>query len=343
MTPKFPIYCFLEPDCSNGNGTVDLKDISYEMLTEADKLKKQIDGSLIGIIITDKIIHQGALRQLSSFSLDTVHHFQYTDSICLMDINGLVVKSCMNINNPFIVLVGATIIGRSIANDIASRLGIPHISNIVEVNYRNGQFEVSRPIISGQVYCKYNVKSNNTFILSIRPGAIGHLRTDGKSVYSNITEFNILKVPPGKATEKGRIKGDHRNIDLTEADVVVGIGKGVVDSGCVNEVLMFADNIKAAYGCTRPLVDSGIFPMSRQIGITGKVISPKTYIAFGISGTEHHIKGIVDSRNIVAINVDKNAPIFKIADIGFVGDLGRLMPYVKQTLELVHRNIDEKI
>lgn len=343
MTPKFPIYCFLEPDCCSDNGTVDLKDISYEMLTEADKLKKQIDGSLTGIIITDKTIHQSALRQLHSFSLDAVHHFQYSDSICLMDINGLVVKPCIDIGNPFIVLVGATIIGRSIANDIASRLDINHISNIVEVNYRNGHFEVSRPIINGQVYCKYNVKPNNPFILSIKPGAIGHLRTEGKNVYSKINEFNLLSVPQGKATEKGRIKGDHRNIDLTEADVVVGIGKGVVDSGCVDEVLMFADNIKATYGCTRPLVDSGIFPMSRQIGITGKTISPKTYIAFGISGTEHHIKGIVDSRNIVAVNVDKNAPIFKIADIGFVGDLKRLMPYIKQTFDTMPRNIDEKI
>jgi len=261
----------------------------------------------------------------------------------LMDIYGLVVKPILDVGNPFLALVGATIIGRSIANDIASRLEIIHLSTSVEVNYRNGYFEVSRPIINGQIYCKYRVKSDNSLIVSIKSGAIGYLRTDKKTVYVNIKEFTLSNDDQRKAREKGIIKGDYRNIDLTEADIVVGIGTGVVDSGCLDDVLMFADDIKATYGCTRPLVDSGVFPMSRQIGITGKGISPKTYIAFGISGTEHHIKGIVDSKNIIAVNLDRDAPIFKVADVGFVGDIKRLMPYVKRTLDATHRNADEKV
>ena len=343
MAPKFPIYCFLEAEFCNEIGVVDIKDISYEMLTEADKLKKQMDGALIGVIISDNAIHQKALRQLNSFSLDSIHHYKYGGNICLMDIYGLIVKPNVDVGNPFIALVGATIVGRSIANDIASRLEIIHLSNSVEVNYRNGYFEVLRPVINGQVYCKYRVKSDNPIIVSIKSGTIGYIRTDNKSAYSDIMDFNPSNDHGGKATEKGVIKGDHRNIDLTEADIVVGIGTGVVDSGCLDDVLAFADNIKATYGCTRPLVDSGLFPMSRQIGITGKTISPKTYIAFGISGTEHHTKGIVDSKNIVAVNIDKNAPIFKLADVGFVGDIKRLMPYVRQTLDTMHRNADEKV
>src|SRR3989337_4423138 len=178
MTPKFPIDCLLEPDSCSEIGVADLKDISYEMLTEADKLKKQMNGFLIGIIITDKIISQSSLRQLNSFSLDSVHHYKYGDDICLMDIHGLVVKPHMDVWNPFMALVGATNIGRSIANDIASRLDIIHLSNSVEVNYRNGYFEVSRPVINGQVYCKYRVKSDNPIIVSIKSGTIGYIRTD---------------------------------------------------------------------------------------------------------------------------------------------------------------------
>ena len=343
MAPEFPIYCFLEAEFCNEKGVVDLKDISYEMLTEADKLKKQMDGALIGVIISDNAIHQKALRQLNSFSLNSIHHYKCGSNICLMDIYGLIVKPNVDVGNPFIALVGATIVGRSIANDIASRLEIIHLSNSVEVNYRNGYFEVSRPAINGQVYCKYRVKSDNPMIVSIKSGTIGYIKTDKKAAYSNIIEFNPSNDDGGKATEKGIIKGDHRNIDLTEADIVVGIGTGVVDSGCLDDVLTFADNIKATYGCTRPLVDSGIFPMSRQIGITGKIISPKTYIALGISGTEHHVKGIVDSKSIVAVNSDKNAPIFKVADVGFVGDIRRLMPYVQQAFDAMVRNVDEKI
>lgn len=341
--PKFPIYCFLEPGFCSEDGVVDLRDISYEMLTEADKLKKQMGGFLIGIIISDKIISKSALRQLNLFSLDGIHQYKYCDSICLMDIHGLVVNPHIDLGNPFIALVGDTVIGRSIANDITSHMDIIHLSNSVEVNYRNGYFEVSRPIISGQVYCKYRVKSDESLILSIKSGAIGYIKTDKKTVYDNIREFNLFNDHPKKATETGYIKGDHRHIDLTEADIVVGIGTGVIESGCVDDVLTFSDNIKATYGCTRPLVDSGLFPMSRQIGITGKAISPKTYIALGISGTEHHVKGIMDSKNIVAVNMDRDAPIFKVADVGFVGDIKRLMPYVQRTLDTMHRNVDEKI
>lgn len=343
MTPKFPIYCFLEPDFNSNDGTSDLKDISYEILTEADKLKKQMDGSLIGVIITEKNIGKSALLQLSTYSLDSVYKYQYRGEICLMDIHGMIVKPHIDVGKPFIAIVGATITGQSIANDIASRLGIIYFSNSVEINFRNDYFEISRPIINGQVYCKYRVKSKNSLVLSIKPGAIGYLKTNSKTVYCNIREFNLSIDHRGKATEKGLIKGDHRKIDLTDADIVVGIGKGVVDSGCLDVVLKFADDIKATYGCTRPLVDSGLFPMSRQIGITGKAITPRTYIAFGISGTEHHVKGIVDSKNIIAVNLDRNAPIFKVADVGFVGNLKQLMPYVKRAFDSINRNVDEKV
>ena len=93
-------------------GSLILKDISYEMLTEADHLKKQMDGALIAVIISDNAIHQKALRQLNSFSLDSIHHYKHGGNICLMDIYGLIVKPNVDVGNPFMVLVGATIAGR---------------------------------------------------------------------------------------------------------------------------------------------------------------------------------------------------------------------------------------
>jgi len=340
MTQKIPIFCFLESDGCSGIGVVDLKDISYEVLTEADKLKQQMNGFVVGIIISDNNVSQSSLRQLSAFSLDCVHHYKYGGDICLMDVHGLVVKPLTDGKNPFMALVGATITGRSIANDIASRSNVVFLSNSLEINWKNAYFEVTRPIVNGQVYSKYKVASDRSLVISIKAGAIGYLKTDKKTAYGNIKEFDLSAERRGKATEKGLIKGDHRKIDLTEADVVVGIGTGVIESGCLEDVLTFADNIKATYGCTRPLVDAGVFPLSRQIGITGKAISPRTYIAIGISGTEHHVKGILNSRNIVAVNMDRDAPIFKIADVGFVGDIRRLMPCVKQSLDTMRRNVD---
>lgn len=340
MTSKYPIYCFLESEGCSEFGVADLKDISYEILTEADKLKQQMDGFLVGVIISENNISQSSLRQLNSFSLDYVHKYKYGGEICLMDVHGLFARSLTKGKHPFMVLAGATITGRSIANDIASRSDVVYLSNTLEINRKNGYFEVTRPIVNGQVYSRYKVSSDRSLVISIKAGAIGYLKTDKNIAYSNIREFDLSVEHQGKAAERGLIKGDHRTIDLAEADMVVGIGTGVVESGCLDDVLAFADDIKATYGCTRPLVDAGAFPMSRQIGITGKTISPRTYIALGISGTEHHVKGILNSRNIIAVNMDRDAPIFKVADVGFVGDIKRLMPYVKQSLDMLRRNAD---
>jgi electron transfer flavoprotein alpha subunit len=340
MASTCPIYCFLETGGSSDIGVADLKEISYEILTEGEKLKRQVGGFLVGIIITDDTIGQSSLCQLNAFPLDSVRHYRYGGDVCLMDVHDLVMAPLVDGNNPFVALVGATCTGRSIANDIASRSDAVYLSNCLEISGKNGCLEATRPIIDGQVYSRYKVASDRSLVVSIKAGAIGYLKTDKKIARGDITEIDLSAERRGKATEKGLIRGDHRKVDLTEADMVVGIGTGVIESGCLDDVLAFADDIKAACGCTRPLVDAGIFPMSRQIGITGKTISPRTYIALGISGTEHHVKGIMDSRNIIAVNMDRDAPIFKVADVGFVGDMKRIMPHVMRSLDALRRNAD---
>lgn len=340
MPSTSSICCFLETGGCSDTGVADLKEISYEILTEGEKLKRQVGGFLIGIIITENNIGQCSLRQLNTFPLDCVHHYRYGGDVCLMDVHGLILAPLMGGNNPYVALVGATCTGRGIANDIASRSDVVYLSNCLEISGKNGWFEVTRPIVDGQVYSRYKVASDRSLVVSIKAGAIGYLKTDKSIARGDIREFDLSAERRGKATRKGLVKGDHRKVDLAEADMVVGIGTGVIDSGCLDEVLAFADDIKAACGCTRPLVDAGIFPMSRQIGITGKAISPRTYIALGISGTEHHVKGIMDSRNIIAVNMDRHAPIFKVADVGFVGDMKRFMPHVRQSLDALRRNAD---
>lgn len=340
MQAKYPIYCFLEADGCSGIGVADLKDISFEVLTEADKLKQQMDGYLAGIVVTDNNIGQRSLRQLSSFSLDCIHHYKYGGEICLMDVHGSIVRSLTDGKGPFMVLTGATSTGRSIANDIASRSDVVYLSNCLEINRKNGCFEVTRPIVNGQIYSRHKVASDRCLVISIKAGAIGYLKTGKSTAYGNIKEIDLSAQRMERASERGLIKGDHRTVDLGEADIVVGVGTGVIDSGCLDDVLAFADEIKATCGCTRPLVDAGVFPMNRQIGITGKAISPRIYVALGISGTDHHVKGIMNSRNIVAVNKDRDAPIFNVADAGFVGDIKRLMPYVKQSLDKLRRNAD---
>lgn len=335
MTESPVICCFLEADVSIDGGDVDLKEISYELLTEAEKLKKRMNGSLVGIAITGKGLSEHALHQINAYPLDCLFLVRYDGNACLLNRYDLLFRNRLGLAGPFVALVGHTAEGTSIAGNIVAALDAAYLSNNVEVDYSDPVFEVTRPALQGQVYCRYKVGFHRPVVFSMKPGSIGYLKNDKDGIFERIQECDLTRGNGSGAREIGIVKGDHARIDLTEADVVVGIGKGVVDSGCLDEVRVFADRIKAACGCTRPLVDLGLFPMSKQIGVTGNIISPKVYLAFGISGTDHHTKGIRDARNIIAVNTDRNAPIFRVADVGFVGDLRKLIPYVNERFHTI--------
>ncbi len=339
MPAKPAIYCFLEHDFGREAESVDLRDISYELLTEAEKLKGQMDATLVAILVSDRPPRPEALRRLHAFPLDRFHFCRSPGNVCLMDVHGLVVSRVFDTDQPFLVLVGSTIAGTSIANNVASVMKIVFVSNNVEVNFANGRFEVVRPVFNGQVYTKYTVDFGSPVMFGIRPGAIGHLKkSDGGGMVLRAPALcDLSESADGDIREIRLVRGNHRDIDLAEADLVVGIGKGVVESGSLEQALAFADAIEATFGCTRPLVDAGVFPPGRQIGITGKIISPRLYVALGISGTDHHTRGVLGAANIIAVNSDRNAPILKLADVGFVGDLGRILPSVAEKVGAMRR------
>jgi electron transfer flavoprotein alpha subunit len=131
----------------------------------------------------------------------------------------------------------------------------------------------------------------------------------------------------------GFIKADHRNIDITEAEVIVAVGRGLGSKENLEAVKAFADRIGAAIGGTRPMVDAGILPYERQIGQTGKRVAPKLIFLFGISGATEFTQGIANAGTSVAINIDRQSPIFKAADLGIVGDLNELTAGILKHIE----------
>ncbi len=329
MAARPTIYCFLEHDPGGEVETVDLRDISYELLTEAEKLKRQMDARLVGVLVSDRPPRAEALRRLGAFPLDRVCFLRYPGNVCLMDLHALAARTLFAGDGPFLVLVGHTIAGTSIANNLASGMKIVFVSNAVEINFARNRFEVVRPVFNGQAYTKYAVDFESPVLIAVKPGAIGYLKKIGcGATVRDMAEYDLSPGGDDAVRDVRLVKGNPGDIDLAEADLVVGIGKGVVESGCLDQVLAFADSIKATFGCTRPLVDAGLFPLGRQIGITGRIISPRLYVALGISGTDHHTRGVLGAENIIAVNSDRNAPILKLADVGFVGDLRDILPSV---------------
>ena len=183
----------------------------------------------------------------------------------------------------------------------------------------------TRPIMSGKLQAKVRVKGEGTVLVSVQSGAF---QADG--VVRGEAEVKPLEVdlaavkPDREVLGYEEVGGD--TVDLTKAEVIVAVGRGVGGADKMAPVEALAKALGAEIGASRPVIDNGWLPRDRQIGSSGQTVAPKLYIAAGISGAIQHLVGMKGAATIVAINKDPGAPIFTVADYGIVGDLHEVLP-----------------
>jgi electron transfer flavoprotein alpha subunit len=218
------------------------------------------------------------------------------------------------------IIMGSTTTGKNILPRVAALLDVEMVSDIIEVIDSN---TYKRPIYAGNAIA--TIKNNSKLqIISIRPTAFEQVPIDQSmpekvEVQSFELENNLSSFISMSDTEKERP-------DLSSAKIVVSGGRGLQSKENFKIVEQLADKLNAAIGASRAAVDAGFVANDLQVGQTGKVVAPDLYIAIGISGAIQHIAGMKDSKVIVVINKDADAPIFQIADYGLVGDLFDLVP-----------------
>lgn len=201
---------------------------------------------------------------------------------------------------------------------VAGVLDAPMVTDALEV-MDGGRYK--RPMVAGSVIATIRVEGEPVFV-TFRPSAFPQAQTGGSSTAETVDVAKVARSERVSATERG---GDRP--DLSQAKVVVSGGRPLGDSETFERVIGgLADKLGGAVGATRAAVDSGIAPNELQVGQTGKIVAPDLYIAAGISGSTQHMAGIKDSKVIVAINTDPDAPIFQIADFGLVADLFEAVP-----------------
>lgn len=189
----------------------------------------------------------------------------------------------------------------------------------------------SRPILSGKLQAKVRVRGEGTVLVSVQSGAF---QADG--VVRGEAEVKPLEVdlsaikPDREVLGYEEVGGD--TVDLTKADVIVAVGRGVGGADKMGAVEALAKALGAEIGASRPVIDNGWLPRDRQIGSSGQTVAPKLYVAAGISGAIQHLVGMKGSSVIVAINKDPGAPIFTVADYGIVGDLHEVLPALTEAV-----------
>lgn len=223
------------------------------------------------------------------------------------------------------ILAPATSFGKNLMPQIAALLDVQQISDVIRIDSSD---TFQRPVYGGQAIATVQSKDAKK-VLTIRGTAFPAVEeTGGNAKIENIMPHN--KVHAVKFLNLEETKSERP--ELTAAKIVVSGGRGVGSKENFSIIEKLADKIGAAVGASRAAVDAGYAPNDYQVGQTGKVVAPNLYLAIGISGAIQHLAGMKDSKIIVAINKDGEAPIFQVADYGLVGDLFQIVPELQQKL-----------
>jgi electron transfer flavoprotein alpha subunit len=235
---------------------------------------------------------------------------------------------------PAVILAPGTTAGRDYAPVVAARLGAGLAADCTEVAAEGGQISALRPVLGGRAVSRVHFAQGQPALATIRPGSSA--RATAGATNSAVEPFTVTLSPDDlRVTLVGTEAKGGEGSRLDSADVVVAGGRGLKEPDKFALVEQLAATLGGAVGATRAVVDAGWRPHHEQIGQTGRTVSPKLYIAVGVSGAVQHNVGMQGSDAIVAINRDPDAPIFKLASFGIVGDLFEVLPALNAELARV--------
>jgi len=231
---------------------------------------------------------------------------------------------------PYLILAGHTSIGYELFPALSVALNIPLLQDIIKLEIDSNPPVAVRQFYNGKLDAKISFKENWGYMATIRQGTFAtenpHLNGEIEQVAPEISEIDWKRF-------LGYIELPKGAVDITQADIVIAIGRGVKEETNIPIVEEFAKEIGGVLACSRPVVDAGWLPKERQVGSSGKTVKPKLYIALGISGAFQHIMGMKNSDLIIAVNKDPNAPIFNVADYGIVADMFQVLPPLKDKIK----------
>ena len=313
----------------------DIRKISYELVSEgrrlADVLGQDVTAVLLGADTKDKAAVLGQYGADKVIAADDERLGTYT-----ADAYVPVIAEIVKANDPAVLLLGASSLGKDLSARLSARLGVGMAQDCVSFSIEDGKLVAVRPIYAGKAYAKVSFSDDSLpQMATARPNVLAINEPDtGKS--ADVADAGIPLDDSALKTKVAEvIKDESGKVDLTEADKIVSGGRGMKGPEGFQILEDLAAAIGGSVGASRSAVDAGWRPHTDQVGQTGKVVSPNLYIACGISGAIQHLAGMSTSKVIVAINKDPDAPIFQKADYGVVDDLFKVVPPLTEELKKV--------
>lgn len=307
--------------------------VTYELLGVARQLADSSDMRVSALLIGAGV--QEMVDDLINCGADTVHVVDRVGLSFFIEENyAQIAYDIVRQLKPSILLVGATTRGRGLSARLASMLhtGLTADCTTLQIDKESGLLQQVRPAFGGNLMATIVTPNHRPQMASVRPGVMQALNPDksrtGKVIYYDDYIYENDKRISVVCEEEG----DKEFMDLNQNKIIVGIGRGVKNKEMVAKIEEWAGQIGAAVAGSRAAVEAKLIDASRQIGQTGHTISPDLYIAIGISGQIQHTAAITGAKKIIAINPDRNAPIFRIADFGWSMPIEEALPQLMQTL-----------
>ena len=229
--------------------------------------------------------------------------------------------------SPSLVLVGSTSMGIDIGPVLGASLNLPVVSYCSSIENSGGGYEFTSQLYAGRM--NVNVIASSAVVMVLA----GSFQAEaGKSGGSATVEEVEGDFGPGRIQFKELIEPEAADVDITQSDILVAVGRGIGSKDDIEVAQELAETLNADLACSRPIVDAGWMPKSCQVGKSGLKVNPKVYIALGISGAPEHLEGMKKVTTIIAINTDKNAPIFDVAHYGMTEDLFDICEELEESL-----------
>lgn len=324
---SYRLFCVASYRCNSSLVIIEhdnekLIPISLNTITAAQKIGKNVTCLVAGTK-TSSIVEQ--LKKVHGVSKILIAENEALNGFLPERLTPLVLASQKQFNFTHI-LAGATAFGKNLLPRVAAKLDVSPISDVIEVKSPD---TFVRPIYAGNALL--TLKSTDPCkVLSVRGTAFEAAKAEGGSAAAENAPAADINSDLSSYVKQELSKSDRP--ELTSAKKVVSGGRGLKSGENFKLLYELADKLGAAVGASRAAVDAGYVPNDMQVGQTGKIVAPELYIAVGISGAIQHLAGMKDSKTIVAINKDPEAPIFQVADLGLVADLFKAVPELTEKL-----------
>ena len=321
------VYVFIEQ--REGN----VQSVALELLGKAKELAAALNEKVVALFPGYNISNQA--QMLIEYGADKVICIdqpelkdylteQYKQALC----------QAIDEFKPSIVLLGATTIGRDLGPRLSAKVGTGLTADCTRLEIsEERELMMTRPAFGGNLMATIMCTEHRPQMSTVRPGVMQKADRDA-SRKGEIIEFKpVFDASKFKVRILESVKENKNKVNITEAKILVSGGRGVGNAEGFKKLEKMANVLDAQVSSSRAMVDAGIMDHDRQVGQTGKTVRPDLYFAIGISGAIQHLAGMEESDYIIAINKDKYAPIFGVADLGIVGDMNKIVPLLTERLE----------